>query len=216
MGETKTNRFIIYFLLLRLMELYHVSGQSPNSFLTKNKDHIENYIMNGYGWGWKHCDVLNDLSQQPNFLDESPKFVMDINMLDRFNIRKSLSSSYCLIIFCHVNSNQTLTDLIKFGWSVVQHRRLALVLTLSQGMTLEMATNITKLPFQVAASRAGGKEQFLCPVIGDINPHLQDTRCDVSHSSYKNKTLRVGTFGIPPYMYGKLTSLTAFFKGSFQ
>ena len=212
MGETRTLKLFIPFILLCLLKLDPVHGQSSNIFLTKNKDHIEKYIMNGYGWGWKHCDIMNDLSQQTNYFDETPKFVMDLNRLGSFDIKTLLSSSYCLLISGNVHSNQTLSDLIKFGWSVVQHKRLALVLKLSQGMTLEMAKNATKLPFLVAATRADGKEQFLCPFIGEKNPRLQDTRCDVRYSSYKNKTLRVGTFGTPPYMYGKFTSLTTLFK----
>ena len=191
--------------IILLCQLVQVFGQNPGMFLTKNKDHIENYIMNGYGWGWKQCDVISDLSQQSNFMDETPKFVMDLNILYNFDIRTSLASSYCLLVFGHVNSNQTLSDLIKFGWSVVQRKRLALVLKLSQGLTLEMATNTTKLPFLIAASRADGKEQFLCPVIGEMNPRLQDTKCDVSYSSYKNKALRVGVFGVPPNYYSKFT-----------
>ena len=215
MGETRTFILIIPFILLCLLELDSVHGQSYNIFLTKYKDHIEKFIMKGYGWGWKHCDVMNNLSRQPSFFDETPKFVMDINMLGSFDIKTSLSSSSCLLITGNVHSNRTLSDLIKFGWSVVQRKRLALVLKLSQGMTLEMATNTTKLPFLVAASRADGKEQFLCPVIGEKTPYLQDTKCDISYSSYKNKSLRVGIFGIPPYYYGKFTIPTTFFQNYF-
>ena len=201
MAETRTCKLLFSFILLYLFD--QGLGQNPAMFLTKNREHVENYIMNGYGRGWKHCDLIHDNSQQHNLFDEPPRLVMDINMLHTLDIRTTLSSSYCLLISGHVNNNQTLSDLIKFGWSVVQHKRLALLLKLGKGMTLEMATNTTKLPFLVAARMMDGNEQFLCPVIGEKNPRIQDTKCDRSYSSYKSKSLTVGIFGIPPYIYGK-------------
>ena len=203
MATPKTYKLLFSFILLYLFD--QCLGQNPAIFLTKNRDHIENYIMKGYGQGWKHCDVVHGNSQRHNIFDEMPKLVMDINMLGSIDIRTTFSSSYCLLISGIVNSNETLSDLFKFGWSVVQHKRLALLLKLGQGMTLEMATNTTKLPFLVAARTMDGKEQFLCPVIGEKNPRLQDTRCDRSYSSYKNKSLTVGIFGIPPYINCKFT-----------
>ena len=203
MAVAGDNKWIFSFILLCLSD--QGLGQNPDMFLTKNKDHIERFIMNGYGRGWKHCDVIHDNSQQHNIFDEPPRLVMDINMLHTLDIRTTLSSSYCLLISGHVNNNHTLSDLIKFGWSVVQHKRLALVLKLGQGMTLEMATNTTKVPFLIAPRMMDGKEQFLCPVIGEKNPRLQDTKCDGYYSSYKNKSLTVGIFGIPPYTNSKFT-----------
>ena len=70
------------------------------------------------------------------------------------------------------------------------------MLKLAQGMTLSMAKNTTKLPFLIAAE-VGDKEQFMCPVVGESTPRLQDTKCDLSYISYKDKILRVGIFGGP-------------------
>ena len=182
-------------------------GQDADVFLTKYRGNIVKYIMKGYGDGWTHCDVIHDVSEtkQTNFYDETPSFVMDVDKLHTMDIPRIFSSSFCLLISAHVKSNQSLSDLIKFGWSVVQRKRVALVLEMSDGMNLDMATNITKLPFLVAARLEGGAgEQFLCPIIGDTNPGLQDSNCDSSYISYKDKTLRTGVFGLPPYFYGKL------------
>ena len=79
-----------------------------------------------------------------------------------------------------------------------------MILKLGPGLTLDMAANTTKLPFLVAATREeDGKEQFMCPVIGEANPRLQDAMCHRSYVSSEDKSLRVGIFGIPPYFYGK-------------
>ena len=85
----------------------------------------------------------------------------------------------------------------------MQHKRAAFVIKMSSGMTLNMAPNITKLPFLVAAELEDGREQFLCPVVGEPEPFLQHSMCDHAYTSYKNKVIRVGVIGVPPYLYGK-------------
>ena len=194
-----------YYVVLFLFLYLSVEAYSQNDmFLTKHKGHIETYIMTGHAWGWKHCDVIHDISvlQQPIESYVTPIFVMDIERLHTFDIQYTFSKSTCLLLSAHVKNNQSLSDLIKFGWSVVQRKRLALVLKLSQGMTLNMATNTTKLPFLVAAELEE-KEQFICPVIGESNPRIQDSKCHLSYTSYMDKTLRVGIFGEPPYFIGR-------------
>ena len=62
-----------------------------------------------------------------------------------------------------------------------------------------MITNTTKLPFLIAAKLEQDKEQFLCPVVGEIKPLLEDKMCNPSYASYKNKRLNVALLGIPPY-----------------
>ena len=193
---------IVCFVFISLSDQAH--GQS-DMFLPKYREDIENYIMTGHAGGWKHCDVIHDISgpQQPNLSDETPMFVVDIDKLHTFDIQTTFSSSNCLLISVHVKSNESLSELIKFGWSVVQNKRLALLLKLTNGLTLDMATNTTKLPFLVAATIEDAGEQFLCPKIGDAQPRLQDSKCDLSYTSYKDKTLRTGVYGLPPYFYGK-------------
>ena len=59
----------------------------------------------------------------------------------------------------------------------------------------------TKLPFLIAADldQAQGKEQFLCPVLGQHEPRLEQEMCRPSYVSYKDKMLQFGIFGINPY-----------------
>ena len=173
-----------------------------NIFLTKHRSDIETYIMTGYGQGWKNCDLIQTDSQQSSSSDETPLYRMDIKILHTSDILTTFSSSTCLLILAAVNNNQSMSNLIHFGWSVVQRKRLALVLKLTKGMTLSMAPNTTKLPFLIAA-QVGEKEQFLCPIVGESNPHLQDIKCNLSYTSYNDKTLRVGTFGGPLYLLRK-------------
>ena len=206
---------MISFFVLHLSDTAH--AKKNDMILKKFRGDIEASIMKGYGQGWKHCDVVHDFSEplQPDFLDETPTIMTDIDHLSTFDIRTTFSSSYCILVYAHVKSNQSLSDLIKFGWSVIQHKRLAIILKLSQGLTLDMATNTTKLPFLVAARMEGGGEQFICPVVGFAIPRLQNTMCDETYTSYRDKTLRVGTIGTPPQFFGKLQSfqptINAFF-----
>ena len=173
-----------------------------NMFLTKYRSDIESYIMTGYGEGWKNCDLIQTDYQQSSSSDETPLFLMDKKELHTSDILTTFSSSTCLLISAQVKNNQSLSSLIHIGWSIVQRKRLALVLKLTEGMTLGMAINATKLPFLIAAE-VGEKEQFLCPVIGESNPRLQNTKCNLSYTSYEGKTLRVGIFGGPPSFIGE-------------
>ena len=124
-------------------------------------------------------------------------------MMHSSDISVTFSSSHCLLVSAHISNNNSLSDIIKFGWSVIQHKRLALILELGEELTLNMAENTTKLPFMIAATDADGKDQFLCPVIGEAAPRLQDVMCDRTYVTPKEKSLRVAIFGIPPYFYGK-------------
>ena len=57
-------------------------------------------------------------------------------------------------------------DVIKvlpLGWETVHKKRLALVLKMGPGISLERTANTEKLPFLVAAEMENGQEQFLCP-----------------------------------------------------
>ena len=171
-------------------------------FLTKYRSDIQRYIMTGYGQGWKNCDLIELDFQQSSASDVTPLFLMGIQELHTSDILTTFSSSTCLLISAPLKNNQSLSDLIHLGWSVVQRKRMALVLKLTEGITLSMAPNITKLPFLIAAE-VEEKEQFLCPVVGESNPRLQHTNCNLSYTSYKGKTLRVGIFGGPPNFIGK-------------
>ena len=205
MQEGRSSKMLISSLLLTMF--CQAFGPTSGTLLTKYRGDIEGYIMNGYGGGWKHCDLIRDTSEQVNLSEESMNFVIDTELIHSLDIKTTFSPSSCLLISAHIKSNQSLSEFIKFGWSVIQHKRLALVLKLEPGMTLNMATNTSKMPFLVAATLEDGDEQFLCPVIGEADPRLQHVMCDRSYSSYKDKTLRVGIFGIPPYFAGECNFL---------
>ena len=176
------------------------SAANGDMFLARHRDAIENFIMTGYGKGWKNCDIITDAPQGPGFLTSNPLYVMEVDHLKNFDISTSLSSSHCILTSFYVKRNQSLSDLIEFGWATIQHKRLALVLKMGAGLSLDMARNITKLPFVIATELWNGKPQFLCPVVGEAEPHLQDYSCE---PSFKNKILRVACFGLPPNVFGK-------------
>ena len=174
-----------------------VSCNNFGIYLARHKRAIENYIMVGHGKGWYHCD---EVSQEPNFLESRPQYLMDFQVLNGIDLATTFALSSCLIVSSHVKSNQSLSALIQFGWNVVRYKRLAFVLKLSSDISLEFARNTTGLPFLVAAKLGGGKEQYLCPLIGQSTPRLQHSFCDQSLSAIKNKTLRVTVFGLLPYL----------------
>ena len=171
--------------------------------LTKHQDLIENHMMTGYGKrGSYECDII----QGPKILHDQktnrPSFVLDIDQLESWDVSSTLASSQCLLVSYHVNSNHSLTALIKFGWTVVQQKRVALVMKMGSGLTLDMAANTTKLPFLVATQLEDGREQFLCPVIGQSIPNHQPSMCNQLQRSCRDKILQVAVFGVPPYFYG--------------
>ena len=88
--------------------------------------------------------------------------------------------------------------LLNFGWKAVDYIRIAMVSRMGSHVTLDMLTNTTKLPFLVAAQLGQDVEQFLCPVVGEIEPRLERTMCKPSFVSYENKTLRIAQLGVTP------------------
>ena len=171
-------------------------GQKLDNFLKEHRVQIQDFIMTGYGWGWAHCDLL---SREPLGLDAA-QFIMGFETFYGHDIGSVLSSSHCLLAAYHIESKESLSAIIEFGWRVLQFKRVALVLSLAKGITLDMATNTAKLPFLVAAKLDGGGRQFLCPIVGRAEPLKQGHMCDMSHASYRYKKLRVGVFGITPHV----------------
>ena len=170
-----------------------------DKFLDEHKAHIQNYIMAGYGGGWTNCDVL---SLKPTGVD-APQFLMKFEAFDKLDIRSALSSSHCLLASYHIDSRKSLSAIIELGWRVIrQHKRIALVLSMENGVTLEMVTDKERenMPFLIAARLESGDEQFLCPVVGRSEPLRQGHLCDISYTSYKYKKLRVGLLGVIPHV----------------
>ena len=186
------------FLLSILADLS--CGQMRPQLLSKHRKSIERYTMTGNGKRIDdyQCDVLYD-DPHGYSVEGGAQFVMDIEKLDHFDISSNIASSQCLLVSVEVNNSRSLSAVLKFGWAVVQHKRVALVMKMVSTLTLYEARNVTKLPFLVAAELKGGKEQFLCPVVGKREPHLQNSMCDDNYSSYKDKVIRFSIIGVPPY-----------------
>ena len=146
-----------------------VYGQNLDQFLKEHKVEIQNYIMAGYGEGWTNCDVL---SLDPITMD-APQFIMGFATFNKLDSNSALSSSHCLLTAHYIESKESLSAIIKFGWNIIQHKRVALILSMAKGITLDMASNTEKLPFLIAANLEGGGKQFLCPIVGRAEPLLQ-------------------------------------------
>ena len=171
-----------------------VGQQQQNIFMEKYKEAIQKYLMTGHEDGWQHCDTLSS-----NPLSEGvPQMSMNLDKIQTLNLKSAFAYSSCLLVNYHISSEASLSDLLDFGYAAIQHVRLALIIKMGSGMTLDMIKNTTKMPFLVAAQLDGGKEQFLCPVVGEIEPRLEQDLCTASYASYRNKTLRIGLLGLMP------------------
>ena len=187
-------------------------GQEQGMFLHKYKDAIQTYIMTGHEKGWTQCDILSDgfsyeagtqmrnRSSSTSLYEGTPHISMELDKLKTLDTKLTFASSHCLLVTYHVGSNASLSALLEFGWATINHLRLALVIKMDSGITLDMATNVTKLPFLVAAESNHSRTQFLCPVIGEMEPRLELDMCQTSYVSYKNRALRVGMWGVKPYV----------------
>ena len=171
-------------------------GLEIDYFLRQHRENVQDYIMVGYGKGWTHCDVLSSNS----VVDDAPQMIMNFIEFKKLDIRSALSSSHCLLASYHIESQESLSEIMQFGWEVIKHKRIALILNMAKGISLEMATDTDKLPFLVAAQLESREKQFLCPVIGKIKPLIQSDMCDISYVSYKYKKLRIGLLGVAPHL----------------
>ena len=171
-----------------------VLGQKQNMFLDQYKETIQNYIMTGHEKGWNQCDILSDSFSY----EDTQQLSMDLYKIKTMNTKSTLASSQCLLVTYQVDSQASLSALLDFGLEAIHHVRLALVLKLKSGVTLDMATNTTKLPFLVASVSELAKEQFLCPVIGEREPRLEQEMCKPSYVSPQNKIIRITQLGVEP------------------
>ena len=172
-----------------------VLGHQKSVFLDNHKRAIQDYIMTGHENGWQNCDILTESAYS---YEGVPQMTTNLAKLNTINMKYAFASSHCLLVIYDVKNSSSLSTLFEFGWKAVLHMRLALVLKMAPGVTLEMASNKTRLPFLVAAELADGKEQFLCPVVGENEPRLEQDMCKDSYVSFKGKTLRLGLVGILP------------------
>ena len=124
---------------------------------------------------------------------------MEADKIKTLNLTSTFPSAYCLLIIYEVRNNDSLSALLQFGWAAFQHVRLALVIKMGPGIALDMGTNTTKIPFLVVAVSNDGREQFLCPVIGESESRSETEMCQPSFLSFKNKILRFEIMGMIPY-----------------
>ena len=137
--------------------------------LKKHKKAIQNYMMTGYETKWQHCDRLSDDSY---YSDNEPQITMKVEEINTLNLKAAFAYSTCLLVHYDVSSRATLSALFEFGWKAINHVRLAMVVTMRSGITLEMANYTSNLPFMVGAQLDDGKEQFLCPIVGEFKPQF--------------------------------------------
>ena len=179
-----------------------VYGQDLVSLLAKNTEDMEKYIMKGHGTGWISCDILSVEPPQPSFkgYEHKPGFVVGLTALTEFDASSRLSQSSCVLLTTHITNMTVLSTIIEFGWSVIQHKRLGIVMTMGPNITLEMAKNTTNLPFMIAAEFHDGRSQFLCPAVGKHMPIQQTSMCSEPLTSHVGKTIRVGVIGTWPWV----------------
>ena len=117
---------IMRLLHLGLLIYAMANGMEPREFFHKYKDHIQEYIMTGHENGWKDCDVLSDYSTS---YDESKTHIsMNLDKINTLNIKKTFTSSSCLLINYDIGSQYSLKKLVDFGWKAHRHIRLAMVI----------------------------------------------------------------------------------------
>ena len=173
------------------------NGQELEQFIAKHKVAMEAHIMAGYGGGWKECDRLIVSPEENDMPSGIPQIVMDMTSLKAFDINSGLSQAHCILISSNVGNLGMLTDIIKFGWAAVHHKRMGMALKLASNLTLDMATNITSLPFIIGATLEGGEEQFLCPYLGmgENMPHLQTVISQWPNPTFLGKRIIIGLSG---------------------
>ena len=190
------SNLIITVIMLILFKNAFGQHQEQKYFLSEKKDPLQNYIMVGREKGWQDCDILSENS----FYNQVSQISMDlekVKSLKATNIKSIFASAHCLLVNYQINSEASLSAIMDFGRAAIQHIRLAMIIHLKSGITLNMMKNATKIPFPVAAQLDNG-EEFLCPVVGELVPRIDKNLCKTSYVSYKYKTLRIALIGPMP------------------
>ena len=115
----------LFLVLEAVLFLFGAEGQQLSDFLVKHKSAIENFIMIGHSEGWKQCDIISSISVQHRFLDSSaqPQITVDLKRVLDMDLSIIPSSSSCILISYHINSNQSLASLIKLGANLRRHKQ---------------------------------------------------------------------------------------------
>ena len=183
--------FPLYGILLMSLGVY---GQ--DQILSKYMRPIQNYIMVGLENSWQPCDIL---SAGGYAHEDEPHITIDLKTIEIMNLKSVFSSSTCVLVKYDITSEERLSTLLEIGKKAINHIRLALVIKISPGVSLEKARNTSNLGYMIAAESGQGLAQYLCPVIGEIQPRLEHGMCNPSYLDYKNKVIRIGLMGLPPH-----------------
>ena len=200
-------KFIFMTSFLVLQPTSH--GQQFQSFINKYRDAIETNIMVGYGGGWKNCDLLKTTPHYDGIASpDGPELSMDISSLRKVGtstLLNALAASHCVVLTAHISEQIHLSNIIDISWSILKHKRVGIALNMGHNATLGLLSTVPNFPFVIAALKDGGSvEQFLCPQLGLTTPALQNTMCRPCHPSamsYAGKKLRLGFFGLKPYIF---------------
>ena len=195
MGDMSRIRLLVVCFGI-LLSSYKAIGVPSKSFTQKYLDALQSYIMTGHGHGWNHCDILSD---KAGINHSVPNFVMDLDKLRTLDKKSFFTMSHCILVAYQVSSEEGLSDLIQFGQTAINFKRIAFELRLDRNITLDLVMNSTTLPILVAAQLDQGEEQFLCPVVGETRPRLQKVMCKPSYTSPKGKVIRIGMVGMEPH-----------------
>ena len=182
-------------LCLAVLSSSAVKGSGLDSFMTRHGKEIQDYIMTGYGNGWKNCDLMSYHVKEMEFKAVTSQFAITLDRLLTMDPGFLMSSTHCLLVLYQVDNIQNLASVIMFGWKAIKYKRVALLLKLGSGLTLDKSINVTRLPFPIAAETANGNQQFICPSIGEDTPIFQRHMCKSQYVSMKSKILRVGMVG---------------------
>lgn len=184
--------FALIHLCLHYSTCEELSGNVFQSYVMSRKVAIESFKNTGYDEGRISCDVLNVSPIAHNLILDTTQFMVDIEALTTFNLKKALSKSKCVILVAQVYENSTLTKLIKFGLRIINERkRMAMILQLSSNLSLKsLKFDHQTLPFIIAAQldNKNAEEQILCPALGSNRSHIRSSMCEESEKRLSGNT----------------------------
>ena len=204
MASTRNPAFTV---LLLFSSSIAVECRDFNMFVSLHKRNIEDFIMTGYGNGWETCDIIAVHPREISSFLDVPRLTVKMEKLmtldvDRSSDTSAIVKSHCILVWARADDYSTISSIIEFGWTAIQNKRIGMMLQLGSNLSLGKLTNITNLPFVIAAQQENGKDQFLCPTIESYKPVLQQSMCRKDDADYRGKTIRVAVFtGAKPFGY---------------
>ena len=185
--------FALIYPCLHYSTCEELSGNVFQSFVISRKVAIESYMLTGHDEGRISCDVLNVSPIANNLILDTTQFMVDMEALTTFDLKKALSKSKCVILVAQVYENSTLTSLMKFGLRIIneERKRMAMILQLSSYLILKSLNfDHQTLPFIVAAQLDNkyAEEQILCPALGSNRSHIRSSMCEESEKRLSGNT----------------------------